>query len=141
MRALLKELRNLGKTILISSHILPELADICNKIGIIDNGKLLFDGDLQSAIRQVRQHQVLAVRVANGQDLRARDILAAHPSVRGVRVQGTDATLQVTLHEGITDTSFVAETLVRNGLRLRLLKEEEIDLEDVFMRITKGIGD
>src|ERR1043165_5332747 len=43
MRALLKELRNMGKTILVSSHILPELADICNKIGIIERGKLLFD--------------------------------------------------------------------------------------------------
>ena len=44
MRALLKELRKMGKTILVSSHILPELADICNKIGIIERGQLLFDG-------------------------------------------------------------------------------------------------
>ena len=55
MRGLLKELRNMGKTIMVSSHILPELADICNKIGIIERGKLIFDGDLQTAIRQVRQ--------------------------------------------------------------------------------------
>ena len=46
----------MGKTILVSSHILPELADICNKIGIIERGKLLFDGDVNAAIRQVRQH-------------------------------------------------------------------------------------
>ena len=46
MRELLKELRNMGKTILVSSHILPELADICNKIGIIERGQLLFDGDV-----------------------------------------------------------------------------------------------
>src|SRR6516225_8684014 len=52
MRRLLKELRNMGKTILVSSHILPELADICNKIGIIEKGVLLFDGDVQTAIRQ-----------------------------------------------------------------------------------------
>ena len=62
MRGLLKELRNMGKTILVSSHILPELADICNKIGIIERGKLLFDGDVQSAIRQVRQHAVFTSR-------------------------------------------------------------------------------
>src|SRR2546427_5443143 len=66
MRGLLKELRNMGKTILVSSHILPELADICNKIGIIERGKLLFDGDVASAIRQVRQHTVFHVCVANG---------------------------------------------------------------------------
>src|SRR6187455_3471022 len=53
MRGLLKELRKMGKTILVSSHILPELADICNKIGIIERGKLLFDGDVNDAIRQV----------------------------------------------------------------------------------------
>src|SRR5574341_1814713 len=71
IRGLLKELRNMGKTILVSSHILPELADICNKIGIIERGKLLFDGDVQSAIRQVRQHTVFTVGVAEGKGLMA----------------------------------------------------------------------
>src|ERR687898_2589252 len=66
IRTLLKELRNLGKTIMVSSHILPELADICNKIGIIERGELLFDGDVQSAIRQVRQRTVYLIAVANG---------------------------------------------------------------------------
>ena len=82
MRGLLKELRNMGKTILVSSHILPELADICNKIGIIERGKLLFDGDVQSAIRQVRQHTVYFV--AGGQrPERAwpRELLEAHIDV------------------------------------------------------------
>src|SRR5205823_7350535 len=66
MRGLLKELRNMGKTILVSSHILPELADICNKIGIIEKGKLLFDGDVQSAIKHGRQHTVLDVNDSDG---------------------------------------------------------------------------
>src|SRR5206468_12484011 len=65
IRALLKELRKMGKTIMISSHILPELADICNKIGIIERGQLLFDGDVESAIRQVRKHTVYLISVAN----------------------------------------------------------------------------
>ena len=72
MRGLLKELRNMGKTILVSSHILPELADICNKIGIIERGKLLFDGDVQSAIRQVRQHTVYVVAVGDGRNAHGR---------------------------------------------------------------------
>src|SRR5579863_3490998 len=58
MYELLKELRNMGKTILVSSHILPELADICNKIGIIERGKLIWNGTVESAIRRVRQHTV-----------------------------------------------------------------------------------
>src|ERR1700683_3784056 len=61
MRELLKELRNMGQTILVSSHILPELPDICNKIGIIERCQLLFDGDVVSAIRQVRQRTMLKV--------------------------------------------------------------------------------
>src|SRR5262245_43086303 len=64
LRQLLRKLRDLGKTILVSSHILPELADICNKIGIIEKGVLLFDGDVEAAIRQVRQRTVMIVGVA-----------------------------------------------------------------------------
>src|SRR5207237_9219952 len=63
MRNLLKQLRRMGKTIMVSSHILPELADICNKIGIIERGVLIFDGDVRAAIRQVQQHTVLQVAV------------------------------------------------------------------------------
>src|SRR4029453_12316067 len=81
MRGLLKELRTMGKTILVSSHILPELADICNKIGIIERGKLLFDGDVQSAIRRVRQHTVLAVEVADGATPSAKELLEKQSDV------------------------------------------------------------
>ncbi|HKI35362.1 MAG TPA: ABC transporter ATP-binding protein [Gemmataceae bacterium] len=139
MRGLLKELRNMGKTILVSSHILPELADICNKIGIIERGKLLFDGDVQSAIRQVRQHIVYDVQVANGLNHMALDQLKGHPDVLKVEVNDEDDTLRVTLNDEVQDGSFIAELLVRNGFRVKMLREEEIDLEDVFMSITKGI--
>jgi ABC-2 type transport system ATP-binding protein len=139
MRGLLKELRNMGKTILVSSHILPELADICNKIGIIEKGKLLFDGDVQSAIRQVRQQTIMTVAVADGEHEVARDRLQAHGGVQSVALQEPENFLHVTLNEGVDDGSFIAEVLVKNGLRVKMLKEEEIDLEDVFMRITKGI--
>jgi len=139
MRGLLKELRNMGKTILVSSHILPELADICNKIGIIERGKLLFDGDVQSAIRQVRQHTVMNVAVGNGSSPVARELLQKHADVLSVEPHGEDDTLVVTLNDGVHDGSFIADVVVRNGLRLTMLKEQEIDLEDVFMGITKGI--
>jgi ABC-2 type transport system ATP-binding protein len=138
IRGLLKELRNMGKTILVSSHILPELADICNKIGIIEKGQLLFDGDVASAIRQVRQHTVMAVAVADGKSAVARDELGKHPDVLTVELREDDSLL-VTLKDDVSDGSFIADTLIRNGLRLKMLKEEEIDLEDVFMGITKGI--
>src|SRR5437016_4881372 len=139
MRGLLKELRNMGKTILVSSHILPELADICNKIGIIERGKLLFDGDVQSAIRQVRQHTVMRVAVSDGQSLAAKDRLQGHANVMNVEMRDSDETFLVTLNDGVDDGSFIADILVKNGFRVKMLKEEEIDLEDVFMGITKGI--
>ena len=129
----------MGKTILVSSHILPELADICNKIGIIERGKLLFDGDVESAIRQVRQRTVLSVQVANGQNHMAKDHLTSHAHVATVELKETEDRLVVTLHEGINDGSFIAELIIKAGFRLKTLKEEEIDLEDVFMGITKGI--
>ena len=138
MRGLLKELRNMGKTILVSSHILPELADICNKIGIIERGKLLFDGDVNSAIRRVRQHMVLDVAVANGMTQAAKDQLEVHKDVLKIEPRDDDS-LRVTLNDDVHDGSFIAELLVKNGFRLKMLREEEIDLEDVFMAITKGI--
>ena len=129
----------MGKTILVSSHILPELADICNKIGIIERGQLLFDGDVQSAIRQVRQHTVYYVAVANDLNHVAREQLEAHIDVLQVEPRPEDGSLRVTLNDNVHDGSFIAELLVRQGFRLKMLKEEEIDLEDVFMGITKGI--
>src|SRR5579872_1754357 len=63
IRELLKELKKMGKTILISSHILPELADFCNKIGIIEKGEMIVAGDVNDIIRQVRGHHTLEIRV------------------------------------------------------------------------------
>ena len=139
MRGLLKELRNMGKTILVSSHILPELADICNKIGIIERGKLLFDGDVTSAIRRVRQHTVMSVQVADGTMPGAMERLQGHADILKVEPVDHQEVMRVTLNDGVHDGSFIADALVKNGFRLRMLREEEIDLEDVFMAITKGI--
>src|SRR5215472_8228042 len=133
MRGLLKELRKMGKTILVSSHILPELADICNKIGIIERGQLLFDGDVQSAIRQVRQHTVYLVAVANEQNPKACELLEAHLDVLKVEPREEEDCLRVTLNDGVHDGSFIPEMILQNGMRLKMFKEEEIDLEDVFM--------
>jgi ABC-2 type transport system ATP-binding protein len=139
MRGLLKELRSMGKTILVSSHILPELADICNKIGIIERGQLLFDGDVQAAIRQVQQHTVLQVAVDPHSTGRARELLEGHPDVHQIELIADDRVMRVTLKDGVGDGSSIAQCLVASGLALKMLKEEEVNLEHVFMGITKGI--
>jgi ABC-2 type transport system ATP-binding protein len=139
MRGLIKELRNMGKTIMLSSHILPELADICNKIGIIECGKVLFDGDVQSAIQKVRQRTRIDVMVGDGRNAEAKVVLEKVTGIDEIEHKTQDDYLLVTLAAGLQDGSFIAETLIKSGFRLKMLKEEAVNLEDVFMGITKGI--
>jgi ABC-2 type transport system ATP-binding protein len=136
MRALLKELRSMGKTILVSSHILPELADICNKIGIIERGQLQYDGGVQEALARVRPHAVLQIKVRERQD-EAVKRLDGHPDIQ--KLEERDGMIVATLNEGVTDASFVADLLVGAGFKLVQLREEEVNLETAFMRLTKGI--
>ena len=139
MRALLKRLRSMGKTILVSSHILPELADICNKIGIIERGQLLFDGDVETAIKQVRQNTVIHVGVEIDRLQEASRFLKLLEGVFSIEERDNTDYLRVTLAHDFKDGSFIAEALVRAGYKLKTLHEEEVNLEDVFMGITKGI--
>ncbi len=136
IRGKLKELRDMGKTILVSSHILPELADICNKIGIIERGELLVNGAVADVMKQVRTKIVLNVGVVDGVD-GAGELLAKHGEVEGV--QRHDGHLVVTLKEGTHEYSFIPTLLVQNGYRVNLFKEEEMNLETAFMHLTKGV--
>ncbi len=76
MKALLNELKQMGKTILISSHILSELADFCTSIGIIERGKMLAAGSIQEIQQQIRSHRVIKVRVLDQSTERAAAMLA-----------------------------------------------------------------
>ena len=136
IRGLLKELRNMGKTIMVSSHILPELADICNKIGIIERGELIVNTDVADVMRQVRQQTVLRIDVAGDRDAAAR-LLEDHQIVE--TVQADDKGLRATLIIGDHDYSELSRLLVENGHALTQLTEEEINLETAFMTLTKGI--
>jgi ABC-2 type transport system ATP-binding protein len=136
MRALLKELRNMGKTILVSSHILPELADICNKIGIIEQGCLLVNGEVTDVMKQVRTDIVLNIAVAERMT-DAAGLLEGQPEVESV--QDKNGILVVKLNEGVIQYSFLANRLIEQGYELTLFKEDEINLETAFMHLTKGI--
>jgi ABC-2 type transport system ATP-binding protein len=136
MRALLKELRNMGKTILVSSHILPELADICNKIGIIEQGQLLVNGEVSEVMKQVRTDIVLNIAVSERLN-DAAGMLENQPEVESV--QDKNGVLIVKLNEGVNQYGFLANRLVEQGYELTLFKEDEINLETAFMHLTKGI--
>jgi ABC-2 type transport system ATP-binding protein len=136
MRELLKELRRMGKTILISSHILPELADLCNKVGIIERGELIYSGPVADIVKRAKTGMVLHVGVAHNQQLAAA-LLSEDPNV--LNVAASNGFMEVSLKDGVEDYSFVPQRLIQNGFKLTLLKEEEVNLETAFMRLTKGM--
>jgi len=136
MRALLKELKRMGKTILISSHILSELEELCNKVGIIEKGTLLFSGDIDEVRKQIKKGTLIDVRVS-GDNEAARAALERHPLVRSAATQ--NGGIRVTLGEEAKDHTFIAAYLIECGFALELLRQEEPNLEDIFMRVTKGV--
>lgn len=138
MRNLLRRLGQMGKTIIVSSHILPELADICNKIGIIDRGVMTVNAAVAEVMKQVRQRTVLIVDVADDRDGAAK-LLHDHPIVERVEANGEH--LSVTLKAGTDDYCQLATELVQSGFQLRTFHEEEVNLESAFMALTKGMGE
>ncbi len=137
MRELLKELRRMGKTILISSHILPELQDLCNMIGIIERGELIYSGSWTDIVKKARIGTIIHVGVAPHQQVQAGALLANDPNIENVAT--VNGHLEVSIREGIADISFIPRRLIEAGFQLHLLKEEEVNLETAFMRLTKGM--
>jgi len=136
IRGLLKELGKMGKTIMVSSHILPELADICNKVGIIERGELLVNAHVSDVMKQVRQRTLLNVGVAGDPEPAAR-LLEQSTIVESVEIR--DGHVAVTLAENVTDYSDLPTILIDAGHKLTLFKEDELNLETAFMALTKGI--
>ncbi len=137
IKALLSELKGMGKTILISSHILSELADFCTSIGIIERGRLLAAGSIQEIQRQLRSHRVLQVRVGDPTTARAEAILRDDAATRDVR--SFDHTLTAEFEGQDDDLARLLGRLVAAGIAVQSFSEKELSLEDVFMMITKGI--
>ena len=136
IRGLLKELRNMGKTIMISSHILPELADICNKIGIIEKGELQVNEDVATVMKKVRPQTILNIAVV-GDPKEAMRLLEGHSSIE--KLDQRDQMMVVTLKADFADYSELATLLIQAGQRLITFKEDELNLETAFMVLTKGI--
>src|SRR5215510_8251953 len=94
VKALLKELRKMGKTILISSHILTELADCCASIGIIERGQLLLHGPIEKVYRQIQRNRTLEVRFAGDLDAGV-SLIRSDPKVREVIEDTRSATVEL----------------------------------------------
>jgi len=138
IRQLIKKLGEMGKTVMVSSHILPELADICNKVGIIEKGELVVNASVADVMRQVRRQTILNVGVAGDREAAAK--LLAQQSIVD-RVEANGSHLVVTLTEGVREYAELADVLIRNNHKLTLLREEELNLETAFMTLTQGTQD
>ena len=135
MMAILQELQRLGKTIIISSHILSELQSLCNRVAIIEKGKLIYSGAVQGVRDQLSTGRVVWVKVSSDQ-LRALELLKARPEVSAA--EALDGQIKVTLVSHESDHSIVAEALVQGGSKVVGLREDELGLEEVFLRVTRG---
>jgi ABC-2 type transport system ATP-binding protein len=134
-RALLKELRSMGKTILISSHILTELSDICTSVAILEKGKVVASGSIDSIKKALQPGLAFRLEVLGGAET-ALGLLESMPGVSGVRIEGNALHFQFGgAREEIPD---LVRGLVAKNVAITGLQEEKTDLEGLFMRLTKG---
>src|SRR5882757_768479 len=135
MMAILQELQRLGKTIIISSHILSELQTLCNGVATIEKGKLIYCGPVQGVRDQMTTGRMIWVQVSSDA-AQAIELLRARPEI--TQAESVEGRIKITLANHEIDHSIVADVLVRGGAKLIELREDEIGLEEVFMRVTRG---
>ncbi len=136
IRELLRELKRMGKTIMISSHILSELEEICDQVGIIEHGKLVFNGNMDEIRERMGIHSRVRVKVADQQE-RAFEILSAMPEIEEAHIENSH--IAVTFKDGQKPDGLIARTLVNNNIDILALEPEQLKLDDAFLQLTKGI--
>ena len=134
MKGILKALKEMKKTILISSHILHELAELCSSIGIIERGKLVYSGELQDIMRRITGKTILEIRVLSEVD-KAVSLLREQPLVEDI--SGEDNTLQVSYAGNDEDMTALLKLLIQHEIPVLSYTKEEGSLEEVFMEVTK----
>ena len=141
IRELLKELRRMGKTIIISSHILHELAELCNTVGIIEQGQLIYHGTVEDIMARASMGKIVHIVV----DERAEEAAALLAEVQGIKrvdVQQTDGIPRIDVLldlDGGVPVLELPSRLIARGFRLQSMQAEQVNLETAFMRLTKGL--
>jgi len=135
MKELLKELRTMGKTIFISSHILSELADCCTSVGIMERGELLTAGPIEDILRIMSDHRDITVTVL-GNPEEADRWLTHHPKVRGVEREGQKIRFEFSGSD--EELAGLSDELFKRGHRPLWIGENRPSLETIFMKVTKG---
>ena len=137
LRTMIRALANGGKTVLISSHILTELAEICDGVGIIEQGHLLAVGTVEEILRQThRPQRAIEVRLL-GSATALESWLAGRPDVSGPQVNGDSARF---LHAGSPEAEAdLLQAMIEAGFRVVAFGSRQQTLEDVFMQVTEGL--
>ncbi len=137
MRRLFRDLADLGKAVVVSSHILPELADVCDTVGILQQGRLVASGPVQDILRSIRQKRLVEVQVLKFKE-HAKEVLAQAPGEWApVQTEDDNGTLR---YEVSADEAQLAQALLlllKRGIPVTNFYEVPADLEDVFMSLTK----
>jgi ABC-2 type transport system ATP-binding protein len=146
IRTLLKRLGELKKTVVVSSHILPELADVCTRVGMIEKGHLIVDGNVEEVMRKARERLILHVRIQPG--LGSVETHAAATDKAAALIEQADEVDTVTIEKGTILATLVADIedytalptmLFERGFRIEMFREEDVNLETAFMHLTKGL--
>lgn len=135
MKEILKNLKGMGKTIIISSHILPELAELCTSIGIIDKGRMVISGSNAEIMQQVYNKKIVRIKVRDRLD-DAVMILKEYPFVD--KLLTGENTIQAGFGGGEEEMSRVLSDLISRGIPVVSFAPMDGNLEDVFMKVTKG---
>lgn len=133
MREILKELQGMGKTIVISSHILPELTELCTMIGIIDRGRMRATGPVNEVIARLTSGRRLRIKVLNEKDA-ALEILTPLASVRGL--ESVNGTIEAEYDGDESTASDILIALIEAGIKVSSFSPVEGGLEDAFLRAT-----
>ena len=136
LREILRELQRMGKTILLSSHILSELQDICNRVGIIEQGRLVAQGTVADI--QAKLGAGARVELRTSDNAQALLILSAIDGVDARRDEADPALLRLLLPDGF-DVGSLGQALYQADVGVLHLRREEVSLEEAFMRLTQGL--
>jgi ABC-2 type transport system ATP-binding protein len=136
-RELLKELQRMGKTILVSSHILTELSTICNSVGMIEKGKLIASGDVRKILSGLRTHREFCLELLDPADApRAEAWFGRQQGIQSVKSVGGSMRIAISATE--QEIASLLEGVLAERIRLTGFREEVADLETAFMTLTKG---
>ena len=137
MKEILKQLQSMGKTVVISSHILPELAEMCTEVGIINQGKLAAQGTVQEIMRQLTQKRIIYVRPLADVS-KTVEILQEMPAVKEIAENTAD--LEFVFDGSEEMLAEILKRLVESGIGIVSFREKEGNLEEIFMQVTGGAG-